>query len=80
MKVKQRIYKWLRVQACKRLHLWPAELYAQAIEDRVNVNRRGGKQVVVDITVNVTNMRDAAVRDSLVTAVGMMLRKKAGWL
>lgn len=78
--MKQRIYKWLRTQACRRLHLWPAELYAQAVEDRVNVKRRGGRQLVVDITVNVTNIADPAVRDSLVKAVGMHLRKQAGWV
>jgi len=75
-----RFKAWLRVQACKRLNLWPHELYAEAIADRVKVSRRGGKQLVVDITVNVTGIGSEALRKSLCEAVTFELRKKAGWM
>lgn len=78
--MKKRFRAWLRVQACKRLDLWPHELYAEAIADRVHVGRRGGKQAVVDITVNVTNIGTEALRRSLCEAVAFQLRKKAGWV
>ena len=78
--MKKRFKAWLRVQACKRLDLWPHELYAEAIASRVEVKRRGYKAFVVDITVNVTNIGTEALRRSLCEAVAFELRKKAGWV
>ena len=78
--MKKRFKAWLRVQACKRLNLWPHELYAEAIANRVEVKRRGYKAFVVDITVNVTNIGTEALRRSLCEAVAFELRKKAGWV
>uniref|UniRef100_A0A6M3L4G8 Uncharacterized protein n=1 Tax=viral metagenome TaxID=1070528 RepID=A0A6M3L4G8_9ZZZZ len=77
--MRQRFKQWLRDQACKRLKLWPHEMYCEAINNRVSVKRRGNQAYVVDIVVNVTNIGTESLRRSLCESVVFQLRKKAGW-